>query len=85
MVKDHRDSQRGNLLQPLHGYSFQLEAKDFLYAPSHRQDSTCYSLCYTTCRALAGTRDSFQRWTLISNALHINCGLLLKIYIYIYI
>ena len=40
------------------GYSFQLTARVILYAPSHRQDSTYYSLCYTSRRALAGTRNS---------------------------
>ena len=29
-----------------------------LYAPSHRQDSTYHSLCYTSRGALAGTRNS---------------------------
>ena len=28
MVKDHRVSQKGNPLPPLHGYSFQLAARD---------------------------------------------------------
>ena len=39
------------------GYSFRLTARFFLYAPSHRQDST-YSLCYTSHGALAGMRNS---------------------------
>ena len=38
MVKDHSDSERGNLLPP-HGLSFQLAAI-LLYASSHRQDNT---------------------------------------------
>ena len=29
-----------------------------LYEPSHRQDSTYHGLCYTSCGALAGTRNS---------------------------
>ena len=33
------------------GYSFQLTARFFLYAPSHRQDSTYHGLCYTSCGA----------------------------------
>ena len=33
-------------------------ASDILYAPSHRQDSTYHSLCYTSRGALAGTRNS---------------------------
>ena len=34
MVKDHSDSERGNM-----GYSFRLAARVLLYAPSHRQDT----------------------------------------------
>ena len=40
------------------GYSFRLTARVLLYAPSHRQDSTYHGLCYTSCGALAGTRNS---------------------------
>ena len=40
------------------GYSFQLTAMVLLYAPSHRQDSTYHSLCYTSRGTLAGTRNS---------------------------
>ena len=40
------------------GYSFRLTASVLLYAPSHRQDSTYHSLCYTSRGALAGTRNS---------------------------
>ena len=39
------------------GYSLQLGARVLLYAPSHRQDSTYLSLCYTSRGALAGTRN----------------------------
>ena len=49
MVKDHSNSERGNPL---------LQARVLLYAPSHRQDSTYHSLCYISCGALAGTRNS---------------------------
>ena len=45
MVKDHSDSKRGNSLPP------RLTARVLLYAPSH-------SLCYTSCGALAGMRNS---------------------------
>ena len=38
------------------GYSFQLTARVLLNAPSHREDSTYHGLCYTSHRALAGTR-----------------------------
>ena len=40
------------------GYSFWLAARVLLYAPSHRQDSTYHGICYTSCGALAGTRNS---------------------------
>ena len=40
------------------GYSYQLTARVLLYAPSHRQDNTYHSLCYTSHGALAGTRNS---------------------------
>ena len=39
------------------GYSFWLAARYLLYAPSHRQDSTYHSLCYTSCKTLAETRN----------------------------
>ena len=37
------------------GYSYRLTARVLLYAPSHRQDNTYDSLCYTGRGALAGT------------------------------
>ena len=40
------------------GYSYRLTARVLLYAPSHRQDNTYHSLCYTSRGALAGTRNS---------------------------
>ena len=40
------------------GYSYRLTAMVLLYAPSHRQDNTYHSLCYTSRGALAGTRNS---------------------------
>ena len=43
------------------GYSFRLTTRFFLYAPSHRQDSTYHGLCYTSRGALAGTRNSSWR------------------------
>ena len=42
------------------GYSFWLAARGLLYAPSHRQDSTHHSLCYTSRGALASFRSSMQ-------------------------
>ena len=40
------------------GYSFRSEARVLFCAPSHRQDSTYHSLCYTCRGALAGTKNS---------------------------
>ena len=40
------------------GYSYRLTARVLLYAPSHRQDNTYHSLCYTSRGALAGTKNS---------------------------
>ena len=40
------------------GYSYRLTARVLLYTPSNRQDNTYHSLCYTSCGALAGTRNS---------------------------
>ena len=57
MVKDHSDSECGNLCRHM-GYSFRLTARVILYAPSHRQDSTYHGLCYTSHGALAVTRNS---------------------------
>ena len=42
------------------GYSYRLTARVILYAPSHRQDNTYHSLCYTSRGALAGTRNSLM-------------------------
>ena len=36
------------------GYSYRLTARVLLYAPSHRQDNTYHSLCYTSRGTLAG-------------------------------
>ena len=57
MVKNHSDSEIGNLLPP-HGLLIRLAEWVLLYAPSHRQDSTYHSLCYTSREALAGTRNT---------------------------
>ena len=46
-----------NLWSPEIGYFFQLAGMDLLYVPSHRQDSTYHSLCYTSLGALTGTRN----------------------------
>ena len=40
------------------GYSFRLAARVLLYAPSHRQEITYHSLCYTSRGTLAGMRNS---------------------------
>ena len=60
MVKDHSDSDREETCFRHMGYSFRLAARVLLYAPSHRQDSTYHSLCYTSRGALAGTKHIFK-------------------------
>ena len=40
------------------GYYFWLTARVLTYAPTHRQDNTYHSLCYTSRGALAGTRNN---------------------------
>ena len=57
MVKDHSDRREETCCRHM-GYSFRLAARVLLYAPSHRQDNTYHSLCYTSCGALAGMRNS---------------------------
>ena len=56
MIKDHSDCEKK--IHQFMGYSFQLSARDLLYAPSHKQDSTKHALYYTSCGAQAGTRNS---------------------------
>ena len=46
MVKNHSDTERGNP---------RLAARVLLYGPSHRQDSTCHDLCYTSRETTAVT------------------------------
>ena len=41
------------------GYSYRLTARVLLYAPSHKQDNTYYSLCYTSRKALVGMRNIY--------------------------
>ena len=53
MVKDHSDSERGNM-----DNSFRLAARVLLYASFHRQDNAYHGLCYTSRGALIGTRNS---------------------------
>ena len=71
MVKDHSDSERGNPLPP-HDLLFPISSKGILYVSSHRQDSTYHGICYTSCGALAGTRNS-------------SMGMIIIIYRYYYI
>ena len=46
MVKDHSDSEKGNPLPP-HRLLFPINSKGFLYAPSHRQESTYHTAFVT--------------------------------------
>ena len=56
MVKDHCDSEKRNPL--LQHRLLLLTARVISYAPSHRQDNTYHSLCYTSRGELAGMRNS---------------------------
>ena len=56
MVKDHSDSVRKPAATTWATLSD--EHQGYLFAPSHRQDSTYHGLCYTSRGALAGTRNS---------------------------
>ena len=67
MLKDH-----------CHGYSFQLAARDILYAPSHRQNSTYHNLCYTTCGALTGMRN---RSVLCLSLIHWSCSIYICVFV----
>ena len=40
------------------GYFIQLAASVLLYIPTHRQDSSYLSICYSSCGTLDGTRNS---------------------------
>ena len=57
MIKDHSISEKETCCHHI-GYSFRLTARVLLYAPSHRQNSTYHSLCYTSRGALAETRNN---------------------------
>ena len=56
MVNYHSDSERKPAAATW--ATLRLAARVLLYAPSHRQDSTYHSLCYTSRGALAGTTNS---------------------------
>ena len=55
MVKDHSDSEKGNLP---HRLLLSINSKGSFICTIHRQDNTYHSLCYTSHGALAGTRNS---------------------------
>ena len=57
IVKDHSEARKETRCHHM-DYSFRLAARVLLYASSHRQDNIYHSLCYTSHRALAGTRNS---------------------------
>ena len=57
MVKDH-SAREGKHSAVTTWLLILFSSKGFLYAPSHRQDSTYHGLCYTSRGALTGTRNS---------------------------
>ena len=56
MVKDYLDREKTHSRHYM-GYSFQL-ARVRLHAPSHTQDRTYHSLCYTSHGTLAGMKNN---------------------------
>ena len=64
------------------GYSYQLTTRVLLYAPSHRQNGTYHSLCYTSRGALAekDNESTYIKWIQrqISLATAITMSLLIK-------
>ena len=59
MVKGHSDSERRNLLPPLHGLLFPISSNgSFVCTNPDRTAHT--SLCYTSRGALAGMRNSLM-------------------------
>ena len=80
------------------GYSYRLTARVLLYAPSHRQDNTYHSLCYTSRGVLAGTRNSvttdtelkkikkiLTNWTLLLTKIREILNWFLGVFVYTYI
>ena len=55
MAKDDSDSERGNMLLPLF---FLISSKGYFICTIPQQDSTYQNLCYTSCGALAWTKNS---------------------------
>ena len=56
-VVGHMVKERRNPLPP-HGLLFPINSKGSFIRTTHRQDSIYHGLCYTSRRALAGTRNS---------------------------
>ena len=69
MVKDHIQIARKETCFHHIGYPFRLTARVLLYAPSHRQDNTYHSLCYTSRGALASINEVVNKiiYKIISN------------------
>ena len=57
MEKNHSDCETGNPLPPLDVLLFPISSKGSFIC-THRQNSTYYGLCSTSCGALAGTQNS---------------------------
>ena len=57
MVKDHSDSERGNLLLPRGLLFLRLATRVHLYSSSHRQDNTYHGLYNTSRGSHDGTRN----------------------------
>ena len=75
VLKDHSDTKKGNPMSPLH-VLFLLAARDLLYVPFQRQNSTYQGLCYFSHGTLAGTRNSSMGppWWIDPMTHHSMCG-----------
>ena len=57
MLRDHSYSERGNPLSP-HGLLFPINSKGYFICTIPQTEYTYHGLWYTSCGALAGTRNS---------------------------
>ena len=56
------------------GYSYRLAARVLLYAPSHRQDNTYHSLCYTSgAISLSFSKKEVILYTIFAGDAHFIC------------
>ena len=59
MVKDHSDSEGGNMLLPPHRIAFPITARNLLYAPFHRWDIKYHIPCTVV--------EHWMEWEILNN------------------